>query len=663
MGRGQERALTSIADVRALSQAEAARGLPVQLQATVLIYDFRGRPGAQFHELIVHDGRAGIFVEYTGAPLDLSAGGKIELRGRSARGQFAPVVKAESLAKLGGGELPSARVVTMKDILSGREDCQWVEIEGTVRRTALADDRLAMVLEVEGNRVPVSFTAIANDVPSLDELVEARVAVRGAVTGRFNEQGQMTGVRLLLSPSPAFVRVLHSVRGDPFSRPVRAVVDVLERASDLPPDERVKVAGVVTLCRPGGVLFLSDGDRALMIRGESAVPVAAGDAVEVVGFREQGKSVAFLEDSTVRRVGAGALPQVREIDVAAALSGTHEAALVSLRARFVESASVDGEEVMLFHADGTPFTARMAGVLPSLHAGDAVRLTGICTSEDLPAAFGKHGWQPAFQILPRSPRDVQPLSWWTRERLLALVGAALAVVVLSLAWAAALRRRVRMQTAVIQQQVEEAAALEERSRIARELHDTLAQGFAGTAFALEGIATNLGAGDERLRPQIEMALRMVRHSLTEARRSVMNLRADALGNRDLATALDETARQLVAGHDVKLHADLHRPSTSLAPGVENEVFRIAIEAVTNALRHAKPRTLEIELRDSAGALLLRVRDDGAGFDPASAPANGHFGLVGMRERARHIGASLTIESTPAGGCEVRLVLNSPSGTA
>jgi signal transduction histidine kinase len=661
-----DRELTSISDVRNLPQAEAARAYPVRLQAIVVFYDYRGKPGLEYHEIMVHDGKAGLFVEYMGGPLHLQSGEKVELRGCTARGQFAPTVKAETISSLGSENLPAARPVTMKDILSGREDCQWVEIEGIVQRQSIAEDRLEMTLNVAGTRVPVSFGNMPQVRPPFRDLAGARVSVRGVVTGLFNEQAQMTSVRLFFCPSLDFLEVKRPPDAEPFSRPVLGFEDALgDAVGGAENDTRLKVAGVVTFQWRGHGVFLTDGFRGLMVKCAEAQDVAIGDAVEAVGFREPGKYRAFLQDGLLRRTGgAGPLTAARNIDAATALSGAFEGSLVNLRAQFVERMHASDEEVLLFDAGGTSFTARLhtgAHTLGSvLHPGDAVDVTGICTGEDLLGDFGKRGWQPGpFQILLRTPGDVSPISWWTRARLLTLVAASLGVLVLSLAWVGALRRRVQAQTAVIQKQVQQTAALEERNRIARELHDTLAQGFAGTAFALEGIATNLDPEDRRLRPQIEMALRMVRHSLSEARRSVMNLRADALESRDLASALDETARKLIAGQEIELRTQIQPLTASLPPAVENNIFRIGVEAVTNALRHGKPHVIEVRLQSENASVELRVRDDGAGFDPANLSETGHFGVIGMRERARQMKADLEITTAPGSGCEVRLVVRYP----
>ena len=661
------RVLSSIAEIRALSQAEAAREYRTQHQATVLIYDYRARAVPPRHELLVYDGKAGLQIAYAGEPLDLRAGDRIELLGHTAAGPFAPIVQADKVARLGQGVLPPAHVVAMKDVLSGREDGQWVELAGVVRRSSVAEDRLEMVLDSDGTRFPVCFTGAAPAAADFQSLVEARVTVRGVATGLFNEQSQMRGVRCFYCPGLTYLRVLRPSPGDPFARPARTFGELRTKLPESADDLRVKVAGTVALNWRGHSVFLTDGARSLQVKCVAPQPLAIGDAVEVIGFCETKNFGPSLQDGVCRRVGAGTLQPAREVNAAAVLSGAQEASLVTLRAQLISQIREGGEEVLLLDSGGTPFTARLpslSGALRGLRAGDAVKVTGICTNEDLLPNLAKHGWHAGeFQLLLRTPGDVRGLSWWTRPRLLTLGGAILGGLLASLVWVAALRRRVRAQMATIQEKIHQTAALEERNRIARELHDTLAQGFAGTAFALEGVATNLEAEDHRIRPQIEMALRMVRHSLTEARRSVMNLRADALENRDLATALEETARKLTAGHEIELQTDIQSLARPLAPQCESEVFRIGVEAITNAVRHTKPHVIKVALKDAGEGLLLRVCDDGTGFDADAVPAAGHFGLIGMRERARHLNAVLAIESTPGSGCEVRLLVPHPGSRA
>jgi ligand-binding sensor domain-containing protein/signal transduction histidine kinase len=196
--------------------------------------------------------------------------------------------------------------------------------------------------------------------------------------------------------------------------------------------------------------------------------------------------------------------------------------------------------------------------------------------------------------------------------------------------------------------------LTERSRIARELHDTLAQGFAGIGFQLEAVAAKLTEAPAHAQQHLNLALQMVRHSLGEARRSVMNLRSLAADNGDLARALADTARQIMADKPVEVHSTTSGPVRSLPANMEDNLLRIGQEAITNSLKHARAGRIRIGVNYQPRSVVLRIHDDGQGFDPRCLPvADGaHFGLLGMRERAKQIGAQLTVSSQPGQGTEV-----------
>jgi signal transduction histidine kinase len=196
--------------------------------------------------------------------------------------------------------------------------------------------------------------------------------------------------------------------------------------------------------------------------------------------------------------------------------------------------------------------------------------------------------------------------------------------------------------------------LAERTRIARDLHDTLAQGFAGIAFQLEAVATRLTEAPSQAQQHLNLALQMVRHSLAEARRSVMNLRSPALENGDLGTALAETARHMIAGKPVDVQLKIFGTKHPLPGKTENELLHIGQEAITNSLKYAHASRIEIELNYEAAGVTLRIGDDGQGFDQHETGEDGekHFGLLGMRERAKQMGARLSIQSERGKGTEV-----------
>ena len=199
-----------------------------------------------------------------------------------------------------------------------------------------------------------------------------------------------------------------------------------------------------------------------------------------------------------------------------------------------------------------------------------------------------------------------------------------------------------------------AAVLEERNRMAREIHDTLAQDFVGIALQLKAVEKAMPDAPDKVERHLALAQSMVSHSLVEARRTVWNLRAQALETNDLATAFSHTARQMTEGTAVVAEVRVSGENRRLPSQIENNALRIGQEALTNAIKHAEPKHVLIELDFEAANLQLRVKDDGRGFDTEGmlATADGHFGLLGMRERAEHCGGRLTLSSRPGEGTEV-----------
>jgi signal transduction histidine kinase/ligand-binding sensor domain-containing protein len=201
-----------------------------------------------------------------------------------------------------------------------------------------------------------------------------------------------------------------------------------------------------------------------------------------------------------------------------------------------------------------------------------------------------------------------------------------------------------------------AAVLEERARLAREIHDTLAQGFVGISSQLDAVAMCMSEEPAPARKYLDMARRMARHSLTEARRSVMDLRASVLEGQDLAAALESGTRLWTAGSGVEINVDVSGPQRQLPEEMEQHLLRIAQEAVTNVLKHAGASRIWIKLHSEARRLYLRIVDNGHGFDQAGAfsAMGGHFGLIGMRERAERLGGELKLASHPGEGTQVEV---------
>ena len=200
-----------------------------------------------------------------------------------------------------------------------------------------------------------------------------------------------------------------------------------------------------------------------------------------------------------------------------------------------------------------------------------------------------------------------------------------------------------------------AAVLAERGRIAREIHDTLAQGFVGISVQLEVVTRMLNVSPaEAIKEQLDQARIQVRNSLAEARRSVWDLRSHDVEEGGLAGGFSKTAKLLTANTAIQVRFQVSGSYRDLPHEVETHLLRLGQEAISNAVRHAQAKQIHIDLQFDTKHLRLSVRDDGIGFSgqPTTSASEGHFGLVGMRERAQQIGGKLNVNSIPGEGTEI-----------
>ena len=206
-----------------------------------------------------------------------------------------------------------------------------------------------------------------------------------------------------------------------------------------------------------------------------------------------------------------------------------------------------------------------------------------------------------------------------------------------------------------------ALVLAERARLAREIHDTLAQGFVGISSQLDAVSMIMPSDPAQARRFLDLARKMARHSLTEARRSVMDLRASVLEGQDLAAALQSGTAQWIEGSNVELSVDVSGPPNHLPQDMEQHLLRIAQEAVTNVLKHAGASRIWVKLHMEARKIYLRIVDNGRGFDQQDVFSDlaGHFGVIGMRERAERLGGKLNLKSRPGEGTEVEVTVPLP----
>jgi len=237
------------------------------------------------------------------------------------------------------------------------------------------------------------------------------------------------------------------------------------------------------------------------------------------------------------------------------------------------------------------------------------------------------------------------------------------------------RLRLRQMAQQFNMRMEE--RIGERTRIARDLHDTLLQSFQGVLLKFHAVTYMIRSRPEEAEQALGRVIEQARAAITEGRDAVQGLRSSTLVNNDLAQAITIFGDGLSADHAGKdcpeLRVQVAGASRNLAPLVRDEVYRIAIEALRNAFRHAHAKRIEVEIHYDKRELQLRVRDDGQGIDQTvlgKGGRSGHHGLPGMQERAKLVGGKLGVWSRIDDGTEVELTIpgslayaKSPGGRA
>jgi signal transduction histidine kinase len=203
--------------------------------------------------------------------------------------------------------------------------------------------------------------------------------------------------------------------------------------------------------------------------------------------------------------------------------------------------------------------------------------------------------------------------------------------------------------------LEQLAVSRERNRLARELHDTLAHSLTAISVSLETAKAYFNIDSNKTRELLDKSLEATRSGVDETRRALKALRSSVLEDMGLGLAIQRAAESAAARFNLELELGLQNPLPSLSPDVEQTIYRIAQESIENVSHHAQAKRLCVRLSYNGQGTTLTVEDDGIGFDPKET-SSGHFGLVGMKERAELAGGKLTIASEKGRGTRVALII-------
>ena len=665
--------LTRIEDIRALSQDDGARGYPVRIRGTVTHFDEIVRA-----TLFVHDGAFGQFVlpppkpDSVGAWVELKAGDLVEIEGRTVRGGFAPNVEPSRVRKLGRGLMPPGRSIAYSAMLTGRYDCDYVETVGVIQRAWLSSDPKSRVMfadvAIEDGVVRAAFWNYSS-AADLTRFIDARVQLRGNIGTIFGRTEQLRGVSLFVGRIEDVV-VLEAPP-DPLALPARSIRNIYNYSSAGEVNRRIRVRGVVTARISGApvamsdfttsatfryvvnVLYVKDATGAVRIETEQIPQVRPGDLVEAAGFPGVTPGKPILRNAVFKGAGPGSEPAPLTVDTGNVLTPDHDAELVRMQGQLLSVLTGPSERVLVLRVGDTVFDAGLdishanEGV-DDIRPGSLLSVTGVYSYQGGPP--------PSFRLFLRSPGDVRVLAaapWWTLRHTGVMVAILALAACVAAFWMRAIAGRKRQQYQ---------AVLNERTRVARELHDTVEQGLAGIALQLEAVSGSFQTAPEAARQSLDVARQMLRYSLEETRRSVMDLRSQALETRDLAGALENLARQMTINTRAEAHVRVSGVRHRLDAAEEHHLLRIGLEALTNALKHGGATRIDIELRFAPDGTNLIVTDNGQGLESGNRATSGaHFGLQGVRERVDKLGGLLDIDSAPGEG--TRLAVMVPSRAA
>ncbi len=656
--------LTNVAQIRALPVQESAQALPGRLTGVVVGSQLQSGP-----RFIVADETGGIYVHPgTNNPTVLNTlrrGDFVELTGVTSPGEFAPIFTVRQMRKLGTAPIPPAQPATYQQLITGALDAQWVEVRGVVRRVFEPwpnSDIWRIVISADGGLIPVRFLTSSGAPVKVD----SEVRIEALCFYQFNQRRQVLNPILEIPPG-ARLQVEKAAPPNPFDSPIKPATNLLifspQNLHDLA--HRVHVRGIVTYSQSGSLTWIRDGSTGLRILTDQPDTLHPGDEIDVLGFPTFRVNSYTLENSAFRKSRTAPAPAPIELSSFKA-AFDHEDDLVSLDGRLIQiDNTIDGLELTMSRDTNvlkatlrvTPEQRSQLGWQPGSH----VRITGICSFvyDDARPFSGK--WQPkSFQVLLRNPADlqvIQPPPWWTLTRITLLLGIATGTMALAVGVVLLISRK-RLHEQKRQREMAEAefaAILTERNRLAREIHDTLAQGLAATSVQLRLARKNINDTSDAAGQHLDAAQKLVRESLEEARNSIWNMRSHVLEQTDLPSALNAILKQMADGSETAVSLECRGRVRRLAPVIENNILRVGQEAITNAIKHSKAGKIQVTLDFLENQFQLKVTDDGCGFGSRK-PGTGWegFGLTGMQERAAELKGELAVHSQPGTGTWITL---------
>lgn len=669
--------IRTAADFRTLTNCAEVDGHEFKLTGTVVkpLYNLN---------FLLRDSTGGVYItRESGEPVQ--AGDIVQVSGvaKNDRNRFG-ILLAKKTVKTDISPAPQPIEAEAEKMAHGCYNWQYIQLKGFVR-DAFQDEIdprwNILILNCNSHIIYAAFPDSAISGDRLNGLIDAVISVKGVCLpscgGRrffFGQHVEMAGFD--------DIEIIEHAPEDPFNTPLLNDIRHLQ-PKDIFGMRRRRATGCVLAVWNSNRFLLETADGRI-IRVELLENVKApeyADAVEVVGFPETDLYRINLSRALYRKAEASMRPQtpqdaapdeiLRTPDGKAHIKTEYHGRTLRMRG-FVRSlpATESGGGKMNIECDGHPVKVDVSACAQAVHGmdiGSELEITGTCV-------FDTENWRPPalfprieeFLLVARTPADIKVLSnppWWTHDKLLVVIGILLAVLGGIAVWNRLLNHVVDRRTReLMKERLAHASAVlkvEERTRLAVELHDTLAQHLTGMALQID--ATQMAAEEDprSVMPYIENTRRKMQNCRENLRNCLWDLRSRAFEEKHLAEAI----RKTIAPHagNTEIDIDIDIPCRKLSDNTIHAVLCIIRELAINAIRHGRATVITVTGHLDNEGVSLTVSDNGRGFNPDLRPglSDGHFGLQGIIERVHRLGGKFTVDSACGRGTIATLIHLNP----
>jgi signal transduction histidine kinase len=592
----------------------------------------------------------------------LKVGEWVELGGAVQTGKYLPVVSPLVITELGWHSMPVPITEPLGFSAPASRAGQWSQLEGVAH--SVNSNGILSVVSKDG---PVYFGISRTPANELARYVDAKLRVRGVLLPN------VLNAPLLLIPSRNFVDVEEPAPENPFAAPKRPIADFTAETAEASWSHRARVAGEV-IYREAQSFFIQDNSGGIRVLAAGHSDVKVGDTVEVLGFPTVTGAARTLTEALVRPAISGLNLKPKTLDLSEALLSKQSSTLVVVNATLLARKTNGPSQVLELQEQQRVFAATFPasqGSLPNISPGSRLQVIGVCDNETAVSSPASDKpvmaqYVPSLNILLRGPGDVIVLNgppWWTWKRAVLLVGTLLAVLAVTLLWVHQLRRRLERQQAAqlaFSRQILERLE-DERRRIAVNLHDSLGQ----ILLVIKNhalLAIQRPPDEQGLRQRLDEISGVTSQAIEEVRQITHGLRPYQLDRLGLTQAIRASVSQASANRSILFASRVEDIDGLFDKEAEIHVYRIVQEAVTNVVKHSAATEAAVVIKKRSAAVLLSIRDNGHGFDPAKPspqPRDLGYGLTGITERVRILGGTLTIDSRPGGGTSVTVEVPLP----